>query len=429
MTILILFATFLFCLLGGLPILWAMGVSTIAALTFGDVSMPPAWLAQQIVRGADSIYLAAIPLFLFSGELMNRGGLTRRLINLADFVFGRFTGGLGFVNVVTAFVYGGISGSATADTSAVAKLMIPAMESQGYPRSYAAAITAASGTLGIIVPPSVIFILYGVLTNTSIGGLFLAGVVPGTLIAVAFMVTSWIVAKRAGYGGHKSQLSMRAFLTDLVKALPALAMPIFILGTILSGLATATEAAALSVVYALVVGGFIYRELTWKEIGSALVETVSGTGSVMLIVAVATPFAWILTVEQIPQMATDFIQHTGAGPVGTIALVLAVLLFVGTWLDLGPAIVILAPILAPLLAKAGLQPLQIGVLFTVALGVGLYTPPVGTNLFVVCNVGRVSIGAVTRQLVPFWIASLVVIVLLVAFPGLSEWLPGIFGNS
>lgn len=428
MTTFILFASFLFCLGIGMPILWAMGLSTVAALTLGDLSMPAAWLSQQVLRGADSIYLAAIPLFLFSGELMNRGGLTRRLISLADYIFGRFTGGLGFVNVATAFVYGGISGSATADTSAVAKLMIPAMESQGYPRSYAAAITAASGTLGIIVPPSVIFILYGVLTNTSIGGLFLAGVVPGVIVAVAFMITSWIIAKRNGYVGRPSDRTFNDFLGDVLGALPALAMPFFIIGTILSGLATATEAAALSVLYALVAGGLIYRELTWKEIGEALVETVSGTGSVMLIVAVATPFAWILTVEQLPHAVSGLIETVGAGPVGTVILVIAILLFVGTWLDLGPALIILAPILAPVLADAGLQPLQMGVLFTVALGVGLYTPPVGTNLFVVCNVGRVDIGAVTRQLVPFWGASLVVLALLAIFPGLSEWLPGLLGN-
>ncbi|RIY01423.1 TRAP transporter large permease [Aureimonas flava] len=428
MTTFVLFAAFLLCLGIGMPILWAMGFSTVAALAFGDLSMPAAWLSQQVLRGADSIYLAAIPLFLFSGELMNRGGLTRRLISLADYLFGRFTGGLGFVNVATAFVYGGISGSATADTSAVAKLMIPAMESQGYPRSYAAAITAASGTLGIIVPPSVIFILYGVLTNTSIGGLFLAGVVPGAVIAVAFLVTSWIIAKRNGYHGRTSDKTFRQFLQDVLYALPALAMPFFIIGTILSGLATATEAAALSVVYALAAGGLVYRELTWKEVGHALVETVSGTGAVMLIVAIATPFAWILTVEQLPHAVSGLIETAGAGPVGTVAMVILILLFVGTWLDLGPALIILAPILAPVLSQAGLQPFQIGVLFTVALGVGLYTPPVGTNLFVVCNVGRVEIGAVTRQLVPFWIASLVVLVLLAAFPALSEWLPGLLGN-
>ena len=429
MTVLILFATFLVALVAGLPILWTMGLASLAALTFGPLSMPPSWMAQQVIRGADSLYLAAIPLFLFSGELMNRGGLTRRLIAVAEFVFGRLTGGLGFVNVVTAFVYGGISGSATADTSAVAKLMIPAMEEHGYPRAFAAAITAASGTLGIIVPPSVIFILYGVLTNTSIGGLFLAGVIPGLLIAVLFMVAAGLASTRRGYSGVASKRTLRDFGRDLLAALPALGMPVFILGAILSGFATATEAAALSVVYALVAGLLIYRELTLAEIHEALVETVSGTGAVMLIMALATPFAWILTVEQVPVMAKDLIEHVGAGPLGTVALVLLILLFVGTFLDLGPAMIVLAPILAPVLVEAGLAPYQIGVLFTVALGIGLYTPPVGTNLFVVCNVGHVSIAAVSRELVPFWLASALVLVLLVVFPGLSEWLPGLFGKS
>lgn len=428
MTIFLLFLAFLVALAAGIPILWAMGISTLVALTFGDLSMADAWMAQQVLRGADSLYLAAIPLFLFSGELMNRGGLTHRLISLAEYVFGRFTGGLSFVAVATAFIYGGISGSATADTSAVAKLMIPAMESRGYPRSYAAAITAASGTLGIVVPPSVVFILYGVLTNTSIGGLFLAGILPGIMIALAFMFAAWIVAKRRGFRGTQPEISGRAFSRDFLIALPALGMPVFILGTILSGLATATEAAALSVIYALAVGLLIYRELTWRSVLDALIETVSGTGSIMLIVALATPFAWVLTITQVPQSAALFIAEVGAGPAGTIVLVIVVLLFVGTWLDLSPALIILAPIFAPILADTGLGSFQIGIIFTVALGIGLYTPPVGTNLFVVCNIGRVGIAAVSRELIPFWIASLAALALLIIVPGLSEWLPGYLGN-
>lgn len=428
MTTLILFATFLACLAMGMPILWTMGVATLAALTFGDVNLPAPWLAQQVIRGADSLYLTAIPLFLFSGELMNRGGITSRLISLAQFLFGRFTGGLGFVNVATAFVYGGISGSATADTSAVAKLMIPSMEKHGYPRRFSAALTAASGTLGIILPPSVIFILYGVLTNTPIGGLFLAGVLPGIVVAVVFMITTWIVARRRGYRGVPSEAGWAEFGRDLFIALPALGMPVFILGAILSGFATATEAAALSVVYALVAGILVYRELTLRDMWESIVETVAGTGAVMLIMAMATPFAWVLTVEQIPVHAAQIITTVGAGPVGSVALVVAILLFVGTWLDLGPAMIILAPILAPVLLASGIEPFQAGVIFTVALGVGLYTPPVGTNLFVVCNVGKVSLSAVSRELVPFWVASAVILFIMVVFPSLSEWAPAQFGT-
>jgi len=428
MTTLILFATFLGCLVAGMPILWTMGVATLAALVFGDVSLPAPWLAQQVIRGADSLYLTAIPLFLFSGELMNRGGITSRLISLAQYLFGRFTGGLGVVNVATAFVYGGISGSATADTSAVAKLMIPSMEKHGYPRSFSAAVTAASGTLGIILPPSVIFILYGVLTNTSIGGLFLAGVLPGVIIAIVFVITAILIARRRGYRGVSSQKTFAEFGKDLIVALPAIGMPVFVLAAILSGFATATEAAALSVVYAFITGVLVYRELTLRETWEAIVETVSGTGAVMLIMAMATPFAWVLTVEQVPVYAADIITSVGAGPLGSIALVIAILLFVGTWLDLGPAMIVLAPILAPVLLASELEPYQIGVIFTVALGVGLYTPPVGTNLFVVCNVGKVSLSAVSRELIPFWIASAAILVILVAFPSLSEWLPAQFGT-
>src|SRR5690606_8987913 len=281
MTTLILFATFLGCLAAGIPIVWTMGIATLAALVFGDVSLPAPWLAQQTIRGADSLYLTAIPLFLFSGELMNRGGITSRLISLAQYLFGRFTGGLGVVHVTTAFVYGGISGSATADTSAVAKLMIPSMEKHGYPRSSSAAVTAASGTLGIIIPPSVIFILYGVLTNTSIGGLFLAGVLPGILTAIVFVITAIIIARRRGYRGVPSQKTFPEFCKDLVMALPAIGMPVFVLGAILSGFQTATEDAALSVVYAVSAGVLVYRELTLSVTWEAVVENVSGTGAVI----------------------------------------------------------------------------------------------------------------------------------------------------
>jgi len=426
MTLTILFVSFMVAVLAGVPIVWSMGLSSLAALTFGDVGLPVSWFAQQTLRGADSISLAAIPMFLFAGEIMNRGGLTPRLMRLAEHMFGRVAGGLGLVNVATAFVYGGITGSATADTGAVAKLMIPTMEERGYPRAFSAALTAASGTLGIIVPPSVVFIIYGVLTNTSIGGLFLAGVVPGVLIAALFMATAYIIGRINGYKGVDSMGGWPEFRRDFYAALPALGMPVFILGAILGGFATATEAAALAVVYALVVGMFVYREFPLRALWPATVETVAGTGAIMMIMALATPFAWILTVEQLPADAAAWIIGLGGGNGAQIALIIVLLLFVGLWLDLGPALIILAPILSPIMLKCGLGPFQTGILFSVALGIGLYTPPVGTNIYVVCNIGHVDMMAVSTQLVPFWIASAIVLLLLVVFPSLSEMLPRIY---
>ncbi|KTT31492.1 TRAP transporter large permease [Pseudomonas rhizoryzae] len=427
MTVLALFLAFIVLLLAGIPIVWAMAGASIVALLVGDLSMPLAWLAQQTIRGADSATLSSIPLFLLAGELMNRGGLTRRLMRIAEHFLGRFRGGLGLVNVATAFVYGGLTGSATADTGAVAKVMIPAMEERGYPRAFAAAVTAASGTLGIIVPPSVILILYGVLTNTSIGGLFVAGLIPGVLLALTFMVTAYVVGVRENFPKVDERLPLRELLRDLGYALPALLMPLLVLGTIVSGFATATEAAAVSVLYALVAGMLVYRELRWRDLLPAIHEAVVTTGSVMIIMAVAMPFGWILTVEQVPHTVAGWIVNLHTGPLLTMLLIVLTLKVVGFWLDLGPAMIILAPILVPIAKAAGFEPYQIGLIFTVTLGWGLFTPPIGTNIFVVCNVARLSIGEVSWRLVPFWLATAVAVALLVLFPSLSGWLPRLLG--
>lgn len=427
MTVVFLFLSFVFFLAIGVPIVWAMAGASIVALLTGDLSMPLAWMAQQTIRGADSISLASIPLFLFAGELMNRGGLTRRIMRLAESVFGRMRGGLGLVNVATAFVYSGVTGSATADTGAVAKVMIPSMAERGYPPAFAAAVTAASGTLGIIVPPSVILILYGVLTNTSIGGLFMAGVIPGVLLALTFMVTAYIVGVRENFPRVEVPFDAAQFWRDLLYAMPAILMPLLVLGSIVAGIATTTEAAALSVLYALAAGALVYRELRWRDLWPAMSEAVVTTGSVMVIMAVAMPFGWILTIEQVPHTVASWIVEMNAGPVVTVLLIILALKVVGFWLDLGPAMIILAPILVPIAKAAGFDPLQIGLIFTVTLGWGLFTPPIGTNIFVVCNIARLGIGEVSWRLVPFWAATAVVLLLLVLFPGLSTWLPHMMG--
>ncbi|WP_297845110.1 TRAP transporter large permease [Pseudomonas sp.] len=427
MTVLILVLAFFILLMAGLPVVWAMAGGSIAALVFGDLHLPIAWLAQQTIRGADSSTLASIPLFLLAGELMNRGGLTLRIMRIAEHCFGRLRGGLGLVNVATAFVYGGLTGSATADTGTVAKVMIPVMEARGYPRAFAAAVTAASGTLGIIVPPSVILIMYGVLTNTSIGGLFMAGVLPGVMLAATFMITAYLIGLKERFPKSEEPFVLRDLLRDLWGASPALLMPIMVLGSIASGFATATEAASLSVLYALFVGTVVYRQLSWRDLFPAMTESVIITGSVMIIMAVAMPFGWILTFELVPHTVASWIVGIHAGPIATILLVVLVLKVVGFWLDLGPAMIILAPILVPVAKAAGFEPYQIGLIFTMTLGWGLFTPPIGTNIFVVCNVGRVDIGSVSRRLIPFWGATAVAIGLLIAFPGLTQWLPRIMG--
>jgi len=426
-TLLVLFGIFAVTLYTGVPVAWSIAVSTLAVIFLGLVPLPPSWLAQQVYVGADSISLAAIPLFLIAGGIMNEGGLTRRIIDLADDLLGWLRGGLGVVNVATCMVYGGITGSATADTGAVGSIMIPSMVERGYPPAFAAAVTAAAGTLGIIIPPSVVMIMYGVLTNTSIGGLFAAGVIPGIMLAVTFMLTAWWIGVREGFPKSETRPTPKSFLVHFIRALPALVMPIVVLGSMLTGYATTTEAAAVAVAWALVIGGLVYREITWKALWQVCLESVRMTGAIMIIMAVSVPFSWILTVEQVPQWTVGLLNDVGAGPTVTILLILLLLTFVGTWADLGPSLVILAPIVHPIGIGAGLEPYQLGLIFTVALGIGLFTPPVGTNIFVVCNVAKVGVNAVTWRLIPFFITSNICLLLIAFVPATTEWLPKVLG--
>ncbi|MGN6766088.1 MAG: TRAP transporter large permease [Rhizobiaceae bacterium] len=411
----------------GIPIAWALAGPSIVILLFGLFPLPDAWMAQQVFRGADSLSLVAIPLFLFAGGIMNEGGLTSRIIAVADQSLGWVRGGLGPVNVGTAMIYGGISGSATADTGAVGTIMIPAMKERGYPVAFAAAVTAASGTLGIVIPPSVVMIMYGVITDTSIGGLFAAGIIPGLLLGLSFIVTSYIIGVRNGFPKSEHRFSPKALLLSLWLALPALVMPLVVIGALVGGFATVTEAAFVAVVWAMLVSITIYRQLTWEGLLRVSLETVRTTGAIMIIMAVAVPFAWLLTVAQVPNTVAHGLLGVFSDPTLKVMIILLILLFAGLWLDTGPALVILAPILHPIAVSLGLDPYQIGLIFTVGLGIGLFTPPVGTNLFVVCNVAKLDLWVVTRAIIPFWVASGIVLLAIAFIPSLTMWVPRHFG--
>lgn len=427
MTLIVLFGVFALTLYSGVPVAWSIAISTLAVITLGFVPLPPAWFAQQVYNGANSISLASIPLFLVAGGIMNEGGLTRRIIDVADDLLGWLRGGLGVVNVATCMVYGGITGSATADTGAVGSIMIPAMAKRGYPVDFAAAVTAAAGTLGIIIPPSVVMIMYGVITDTSIGGLFAAGIIPGIMLGGSFMATAWWIGRRRGFPKSDRKPTVKGFTIHLLRAAPAVLMPVVVLASMLGGFATATEAAFVAVVWALLVGGLVYREITWAALWKVGRETVVMTGAIMIIMAVSTPFSWVLTVEQVPDAAAGLLTAWDLGPTLTILLIIALLTFVGTWADLGPTLIILAPIVHPIALNAGMAPYQIGLVFTIAGGIGLFTPPVGTNIFVVSNVAKIGTRPITRQLVPFFVSSTVCLLIVAFVPATTEWLPRVFG--
>jgi tripartite ATP-independent transporter DctM subunit len=427
MILLILCVTFLGLMILGMPIAWALAGASVAVFYSGLFPLPDAWFAQQVYRGMDSISLASIPLFLIAGGIMNEGGLTKRIIAVADECFGWMRGGLGPVNVGTGMIYGGISGSATADTGAVGTIMIPAMKERGYPVEFAAAVTAASGTLGIVLPPSVVMIMYGVITNTSIGGLFAAGILPGLLLGFAFMITAYVVGVRKGFPKSDKRFSVKSLGVNVFKALPALLMPLVVIGALVGGFATVTEASFVAVVWALLVSVIVYRELTWKALLQVSIETVRTSGSIMIIMAVAVPFAWLLTVAQVPNTVANDLLGLVDTPFLKVAVILLILLFAGLWLDTGPALVILAPIIHPIAVKLGLDPYQIGLIFTVGLGIGLFTPPVGTNLFVVCNVAKLDLWGVTKAIVPFWVSSIIVLIMIAYLPWLTTAIPNYVG--
>lgn len=427
MTLLVLFGVFAVTLYSGVPVAWSIAASALTVIAVGLVPLPPAWFAQQLYQGANSISLAAIPLFLIAGGLMNEGGLTRRIVDVADDLFGRIRGGLGLVNVATCMVYGGITGSATADTGAVGSVMIPAMTARGYPKDFSAAVTAAAGTLGVVLPPSVVIIMYAVVTNTSIGGLFTAGIIPGLLLTATFMITAYWVGVKENFPKSDRRPTLASFSRHVGLASPALLMPIGVLGSMLTGFATPTEAASVAVIWALLVGGLLYREIDGVKLWRVGEETVKITGAIMVIIAVSMPFSWILTVEQVPAWTAGLLHDLGAGPVVTTLLIIVLLTFVGTWADLGPTIIILGPIVHPIGIEAGLQPYQLGMIFVISGGIGLFTPPVGTNIFVVCNIAKIGVNPVTRRLIPFFITSNICLLIVAFVPATTEWLPKLFG--
>ncbi|WP_324715426.1 TRAP transporter large permease [Carboxydochorda subterranea] len=409
-------------LLAGLPIPFVIGLAALAGLQAGG--LPLALAVQRMFAAQDSFQLMAIPLFILAGALMNAGGLSERLVALAEALVGRLRGGLNHVNILSNVFFSGISGSAAADASAVGSILIPAMERAGYRRELAAAVTAAASLIGPIVPPSIPMILYGVQAEVSIARLFLAGAVPGLLLAAAQMATAAWVARREGLvAGRKGNLS--EILRALRGAIWAAFMPVLILGGILGGVFTPTEAAAAAVAWALLVGAFVHRELTLARIGQALAEAALTTGIVMLMLATTEILAWILARDQIPQRLAMAVAGMDVPPWVVLLLVNVALLLVGIPLEPAPALVLLVPVLMPLVQRIGVDPVHFGVIMVLNLVIGLVTPPVGASIFVVSAISRVPLGSMAKAMVPFLVASLVVLLLVTYVPALSLWLPSL----
>ncbi len=404
----------------GLPIAFGLGVAALVMALLSGV--PLSILVEQSVRGVNSFPLLAIPFFILVGEVMSAGGIARRLMDLAGALVGFIRGGLGQVAITGSMFFGGISGSAVADTAATGAMMIPSMKQQGYTAPHATAINTVSSVIGIIIPPSIPLILYGIVTETSISRLFIAGIVPGILIGFALMVTTFIMASLE-HSGQTRKFRLDVLWQAFKAAWLALVLPVIVIGGIIGGVFTATEAAVAALLYSLFISVVIYRQIELRDLWGMLIRTARLTGMVLLLLAFATVIAWFLTINMVPQTLVQQVQAITQDPFWLLLIVAGLLLLVGFVMDLTPAMVIMAPMLTPIVTSVGIDPVYFGVLMAFVLGIGLLTPPVGTCLYVGCGVGKVSMEQLVRAMLPYYGALLVVLVILIAFPGLATWLP------
>ncbi|MGL4323067.1 MAG: TRAP transporter large permease subunit [Beijerinckiaceae bacterium] len=411
---------FISSLLGGMAIgmpiaiaLLACGVALMLWLGVFDAQI----VAQNLVGGADSYPLMAVPFFMLAGELMNAGGLSRRIIALAVTLVGHWRGGLGYVAVIAAIVMASISGSAVADTAALAALLVPMMREAGYRMDRSCGLIAAGGIIAPVIPPSIGFVVFGVAAGVSITRLFLAGIVPGLLMGLALVVTWYVVARKDNVLPTR-RATAREVTRSFLDGLWALALPVVIIGGMKAGVFTPTEAAAVAVVYAGVVGMFVYGDLKIADIRPALIAAIKTSAAVMFLVGAAMVSAWLITIADIAGEVGRLFQPIMGYPILLMAAMMVLVFVVGTALDFIPTVLILTPVLMPLVKQAGIDPVYFGVLFIMNNAIGLLTPPVGTVLNVVCSVGKVEMDRVVRGVMPFLLAQIAVMMLLVIFPSL-----------
>ncbi len=423
----VLSAAFVALLAFGVPISYATGLASITALL---TIMPPlpaiSVTAQRIATGLDSFALLAIPFFFMAGSIMNRGGIARRLIDCAKVFVGWMPGPLAQITILANMMFGCVSGSAVAAASAIGGTMQPSMDKAGYDRSYTAAVNISSCITGLLIPPSGAFIVYSLVSGgTSIAALFVAGYLPGLLLGLSVMIPAWMMAKKRGYARLPSPTlseSSRAVLS----ALPSLGLIVVVIGGIVGGVFTATEGSAIAVVYALALA-LAYRELSMDDIGQILVDTIVATSVVALMVGTSMAMAYVMSLAEIPQIIGDWVQSAAGNWIIALLLVNIVLLLMGTFLDITPGILIFTPIFLPVLAELGVDPVHFGVILVFNLCLGIVSPPTGSALFIGCAVARVSIEQVIRPLIPLFAWSTAALLVVTYVPGLSLWLPRLFG--
>ncbi|QDH68893.1 TRAP transporter large permease [Marilutibacter alkalisoli] len=425
MDIFLLFGVFMLLLLLGVPVAYSLAAAALVVLLYLD--LPSIVLVQQVGAGIGTASLIAIPLFIFAGELMMRGGISDRLISLAAALVGRIRGGLGQVSILSSLFFGGVSGSAIADVSAVGGTMIPQMVNRGYDRDFAVNVSITAALVALLVPPSHNLILYSAAVGggISIADLFAAGIVPAVLMTVVLMFTGYLVARRRGYGTEPFP-GMRAVLVRLVAALPGLGLVALIFVGIRAGIFTAVESAAMAVLYALLVTIAVYRMMRWKAFIGAVAHAARTTGVILFVIATAALFGWLLAYLEVPAAAVELLQALADNRYAVLLLIVLILLLLGTFMDLAPMILICTPIFLPVAKAFGVDPLHFGTVLVLAGGIGLVTPPVGSVLFVGTAIGKIGIGESMKSIWPFWLAAIAVLLLVTLFPQLSLWLPALF---
>ncbi len=425
MELVVLFGCFAILLALGMPVAFCLGLSALATLLYLDIPLVVAF--QRMAAGIDVFALLAIPFFIYAGELMNQSGIATKLVRLAESMLGRARGGLGQVSVLSCMMFGAVSGSAVASVSAMGSALTPIMREKGYSKDFAVNVTATGSATGLLIPPSHNMIIYSIAAggSVSIVSLFLAGVLPGILLGLALMTVTWLVAARRGYPAGAFP-GWRPLLAAFLQAAPGLLSALIIVGGILSGVFTATESSAIAVVYTVLVAALVYRSLTWSKFMAATRNAARTTAIVMLIIAAASAFGWLMAVAEVPLRMSEALLAISENPLVLLLLINLILLMLGTFMDMAPLIIITTPIFLPVATQLGMDPVQFGVVMILNLGIGLVTPPVGAVLFVGCAVGGIAIEKSLRSIWPFYGAMLLVLLLVTAIPSISLALPGLF---
>ena len=411
----------------GVPIAYALGLTSVIVIF--EMGMPSFLkiIPQRIFAGIDLFPLMAMPFYIFAGEIMNETKITDRLVAFANLLVGHLKGGLAQVNVVVSILFAGLTGAAVSDTAALGSMLIPAMEKDGYDTEFSAAITAASSIIGPTIPPSIIMVVYGSIMQVSIAGLFAAGIIPGLIIGIVLMIMNRFIAKKRDYPQKESQLEFKKVVFGFKDALLALVLPLIILGGILFGIFTPTEAGAVAVIYGLFLGFAVYRNLKLKDLWRLMYNTARTTGMVFIIIATASILSWFIASEQIPESIASLILNISNNRFVVLTLINVMLLVVGMFMDITAALIMLGPIFAPLAISVGVDPLHFGFIMVLSLNIGLMTPPLGACLYVACGIADLKIEQISKGIWPFIIAEVLILFLVSFIPAISMFLPKLLG--